>query len=493
MTGEWESVTTAVDAFHANASLYALEVPNARYVLFRIDGVIVEISRALFDFFATYGDLPVADRVAKLEAQYGAETAEDAVGAVVELLRQHFLVNEPQPLRNPNPRTAQPGGILIMMTQTCNLACTYCYAGGGTYGGTTKLMTETGALRAIDLMLKRAPDRKEFTVTFFGGEPLLNFRLLLRIVEHCERIGREKRVKFRFSMTTNGTIVTDEIIDFLKRRKFDLMVSFDGEGGAANRPFVDGSSSHEQVTRNLQRLAAAGVRFQIRATITREMVKRETIAELTSFGRKIGREVIMSPASATKNEKLPDTSGLALTEVESERLMELYRETTQCNVDAASGGEVDQLMFDPNKRMVQALMRGTARGMGKCGACLSMAAASTDGDLYPCHRFVGMKEYAIGSLANGVDEERVESFFARAEAANKPNCEACFARQICGGFCFYTLADGNGAFVPPSKRDCDRFRESVGYSISTVLRLRDLPPEQTGRYMGTSVAPAAVG
>jgi uncharacterized protein len=330
-------------------------------------------------------------------------------------------------------------------------------------------------------MLQRAPRRREFTVTFFGGEPLLNFRLVQRVVEHCDRLSIEKNVKFKFSMTTNGTIVTDEIIAFLKQRNFALMISFDGEGGKANRPFLNGDSSYEQVSGNLHRLAAAGIHFQIRATITRSMVTRETISELTSFGRAINREVIMSPASATMNENLPDTSDLALTEVESERLMELYRETTDCNLNAASDG-TEQAAFDPNRRMVQALMRGNARGLGKCGACLSMAAASTDGNLYPCHRFVGMKEYAIGSLNNGVDEERVESFFRRAEAANKPNCDVCFARQICGGFCFYTMADGAGDFVPPNVRDCDRFRASVRHSVGVVLRLQGLSANVARRY-----------
>lgn len=481
MTSNWDELITAMEAFRGNDSLYAMEVPNDRYVLFRVDGVIVEISKVLFALLRADVDVPLATVVEELAIEFGAESTNDAVEAAGELLRQQLLTIKPQPLRNPDPLTAEPGGILIMMTQTCNLACTYCYAGGGTYGGSTKLMTEDGALRAIELMLERAPNRKDFTVTFFGGEPLLNFRLLRRICDHCDQIAKARNVKFRFSMTTNGTIVTDEIITFLKSRRFDLMISFDGEAGKVNRPFVDGSSSHEQVTSNLKRLAREGVRFQIRATITREMVQRETIAQLVNFGKEIRREVIMSPASATKNDLLPYSSDLALTEQESDLLMEFYRETTECNVASSSDGRIGATTFDPNKRMVQALMRGEARGMGKCGACLSMAAASTDGNLYPCHRFVGMKDYVVGDLKDGVDPAKVESFFTRAEAANKPNCEVCFARQICGGFCFYTLADGTGDFAPPNVRDCDRFRESVRYSIGTVLRLGDKPATTAGR------------
>lgn len=481
-----EHVEAAAEAFRSNSSLYALEVPQQRHVLFRVDGVIVEISRVLFEFFSVHGELPVTERIALLEAEHGHDTTHDALGAAVELLRHQFLVGEPQPLTNPDPRKSQPGGILIMITQTCNLACTYCYAGGGTYGGSTKFMSEPSALRAIELMLERAPGRKEFTVTFFGGEPLLNFRLVKRVVEHCEKLQEERAVKFKFSMTTNGTIITEEIIEFLKGRDFDVMISFDGEGGAANRPFAAGGSSYEQVSKNLRRLAASGVRFQMRATITRQMVTRETISELAAFGRDIGREVIMSPASATKNEKLQDTSALALTEDESERLMQLYRETTDCNLNASSSEKQAPPAFDPNRRMVQALMRGKARGMGKCGACLSMAAASTDGKFYPCHRFVGMDGYAIGNLTDGIDEDQVQSFFQRAEAANKPNCDVCFARQLCGGFCFYNMADGQGDFVAPDRRECDRFRDNVRYSIATVLRLQqhsDAPAStpQSGR------------
>lgn len=469
----------AIESITANKSLYLLEIPPTFKVLFRVDGLVVQLSPIAFALLQASPQVLDA-RLDHSASEHGACTTEDAI---VEIAGSPIVQHEPPPLGRPDPQKAQPSGILIMVTQTCNLACAYCYAGGGTYGGSTKLMPEAEALAAIDLMLRRAPEQKSFTVTLFGGEPLLNFPLVQRIVAYCERIREERAVDFRFSMTTNGTVVTDEIVDFLKAHRFTLMVSFAGPGQDRSRPFAGGDGSDSVVRRNLHRLAASGVPFQLRATVTRELAHRETVDDLVQIGRSLGNKRVMtSSVSTTKNSVFPANEELTLGPDEVARLKEIYRDVSEEHLAAAKNGKTEKVVFDPSLHLVRALAEGKAAGLGRCGAGLGMAAASTDGKIYPCHRFVGMKDYVIGTIASGVDAEKVQAFFATADAANNAKCEVCFARQICGGFCFYNIADGAGGFQPPDERECDGFRDSVKHAISILLRLQDLPPEQARRY-----------
>lgn len=475
------SLQRACEVILANKSLYLLEISSEAKVLFRVDGLIIQVSDVVFDLLQA--EPCFEHRLRRALLSYGSEAVEEAIDAIIEASLSPVVRAEPEPLERPNVASSQPAGILIMVTQTCNLACSYCYAGGGTYGGKTKLMAEEDALKAIDVMLQRAPQRREFTVTFFGGEPLLNFPLVRRIVSYCKDLSAGRGMRFHFSMTTNCTIVSDEIVEFLKTNQFTLMVSFDGLGQEAHRPFADGSSSAHLVRENLRRLAARGVPFQIRATITRDLAKKETVNELVQIGKSLGnRRVMISTASATRNSIFPANEELTLGKEEASRLREICRSVTEQNIEAARQGSTEKTVFDPTLYLVRALADGKAAGLGRCGAGLAMAAASTDGNIYPCHRFVGMKDYIIGTIDAGVDPEAVQSFFREADEVNKEKCDVCFARQICGGFCFYNISDGKGGFVPPDERECESFRESVKYAISTLLRLRESPHEEARQY-----------
>lgn len=263
-------------------------------------------------------------------------------------------------------------------------------------------------------------------------------------------------------MTTNGSIVTDEIIEFIKGHRFSLMISFDGLGQEEYRPMSNGGSSDGLVRSNLRRLADAGIPFQLRATITRKFASRENVNELVQIGRSLGnKRVMVSSASSVKNDVFPNQEELAVTDKEREHLKSIYRDITEEGIQDAANGKTEKAVLDPNFHIIRSLVEGKAVGLGRCGAGLGMSAASTDGKIYPCHRFVGMKDYVIGTIADGIDEETVREFFSDADAANHENCSVCLARQICGGFCFYNISDSKGGFEAPPIEECDAMRENV--------------------------------
>jgi uncharacterized protein len=159
------------------------------------------------------------------------------------------------------------------------------------------------------------------------------------------------------------------------------------------------------------------------------------------------------------------------------RLSGIYEDLSRENLEGSLNDPSRTVVFDPHHHLVKALAQGTAVGMGRCGAGLGMAAVGTDGQIYPCHRFVGMAPYRIGSVETGVEPDRVDAFFDNAKRASEGKCGECWVRLLCTGGCFYYNADGQGGFVPPEDHVCDSFRGSVEFAVGQMLTMANLPPD----------------
>lgn len=470
-----------------SASLHFFEAEGEK-VLFRIDGLILTLSDAAFELLEVQRGKPVEKRLTEVSSKFGEAALASALRSLESIAAEGILTDEIEELATPEVEASEPGGILLMLTQTCNLACSYCYAGGGTYGSRTKFLPQDQAESAIDLMLERAQNRKSFTVTFFGGEPLLNFPLLRQVVAYCSYRANELGVSFSFSITTNATAVTDEVVEFFKENRFTVMVSYDGvDAQRKNRPFNGGKESDPIVRENIRRMVEAGIPIQIRATLVRDMVHKEGVSDLLQIGTSLGvKKITLSPVSTTKNSLFPANEDLTLEVEDHRRLQSIYREASEENLARACEGIEEPVRFDPHLHLTRALAKGEAVGMGRCGACFGMSAVSTEGKIYPCHRFVGMDEYAIGSLDSGFSTQKVKDFFESAYEAGKEKCSPCWVRLMCTGGCYYHNADGRGGFLPPEDSACDDYREMVKYSILQLLRLRSLPSSSAARFMSNT-------
>lgn len=473
----------SVEALQADDRLYPLHF-GERYLLFRIDGYINRISRNLYNLLHGYAHLELEERLSQIQAEAGAADVADLLDEVAVLARLSIDPNVPEfiPLETVGRKSL--GGILIMITKTCNLACLYCYAGGGSYGQSTKFQSTENALTAIDHLIARSGVRKKLRVTFFGGEPLMNVPLIEAIVDYCAKRGAETGKTFDYSITTNGVLVTPEVAELLRRHRFTVMVSFDGVKSYHDkyRPTVDGGESFEAVKHGVRTLIDAGVPVQLRATVVREMVSREFVAEAVAQAVEVGVERInLTSVDCLRSEN----DDMELRRPEYEVLQQVYRSITEDNI--AKAGESDEpVRFDPHGPLIKALAHGKAVGLGRCGACNAMSAMSTDGRIYPCHRFVGMDKYQIGHVdTGGPDPEKVEEFFAKATEATYPKCRKCIARLVCGGHCFYTVADTKGGFRPPSDGECELIRAGLLSSIKYLLQLEELPREQAAAYLSS--------
>ena len=400
------------------------------------------------------------DVEAGLFGQFHDAWAEGHADAFDALLQQSGLGGPPliddTPLAPPTTYA-----LSLAVAQKCNLGCTYCYAQQGEFGGAAKNMALADAERAVDLLVDGAPPGARLNLAFLGGEPLVNRPVVQaatrRAVERAERRG----VAITFSITTNGTLLTEADADFFETHGFAVTVSLDGPRAAhdALRPYKNGRGSFDTVMRRLEPLLLRQRRMQVSARVTvtpSNLELRRTLDEFIGAGF---HNVGFSPMLAA-----PNGTG----EMQADDLEIMLGEMIDCG--QAYERHVLAGRRYPFANMMNAmreLQRGTHRPY-PCGAGAGYLGVSADGDLAACHRFVGDEEGAMGSLAAGIDRERQADWLAKRHVHRQEPCRSCWARYLCGGGCHHEV-------IRRGRPACDYIRGWLHYCLGAYLRLSAAP------------------
>jgi len=400
------------------------------------------------------------DVEAALFGQFQDAWAEGHADAFDALLQQSGLGGPPliddTPLAPPTTHA-----LSLAVAQKCNLGCTYCYAQQGEFGGAAKNMALADAERAVDLLVDGAPPGARLNLAFLGGEPLVNRPVVQaatrRAVERAERRG----VAITFSITTNGTLLTEADADFFETHGFAVTVSLDGPRAAhdALRPYKNGRGSFDTVMRRLEPLLLRQRRMQVSARVTvtpSNLELRRTLDEFICAGF---HNVGFSPMLAA-----PNGTG----EMQADDLEIMLGEMIDCG--QAYERHVLAGRRYPFANMMNAmreLQRGTHRPY-PCGAGAGYLGVSADGDLAACHRFVGDEEGAMGSLAAGIDRERQADWLAKRHVHRQEPCRSCWARYLCGGGCHHEV-------IRRGRPACDYIRGWLHYCLGAYLRLSAAP------------------
>ena len=351
------------------------------------------------------------------------------------------------------PRGFAVTSLALFLTQTCNLRCVYCYGEGGEYGE-RGVMSEATALAAVDWLLASAGEEKTVHVSFFGGEPLLNFPLLQRVVAYAREQAAVCGKEVKFGMTTNASLLTDEIIAYLAEEKIDPLVSFDGppEVHDRQRPFRNGRGSYTRVHANVQKLRAALPRLTGRATVC---AGSDPFAVRRGMDEAGFATCLLTPASPVV---LHETGAAQADSEATERrreaaqLMLAYRRVETAELFAAvRARRLDVKTALGVLALLAALAAGRKRHAG-CGLGRGMCAVAVDGSVYPCHRFVGLEETRLGHLCDYRAGEIND--YHRAVVENLPACRSCWARYFCGGGCFYDNLARSGDMHRPDPLFC---------------------------------------
>lgn len=352
-------------------------------------------------------------------------------------------------------------GMSLLVSGKCNLACAYCFnEGGATTGSGEAWMPRDVAFRAVDFLA--AHSTGDVGIDFFGGEPLLAPGLIREVCEHARGTGRN----FLFSMITNGTVLNDGVLDLLASHPFHVVVSYDGELQDLLRPSRSGQSTRETVRANVRRLATVLPRdeLSIRCVFTRQT--REVDA-LIREARELGVRVLFGPVT------LPDSDPLAVGPDELRRLLDvqeaiLTRAVMEGDLDTLTGvGAISNTVL----RAMTGLPRFFSCGIGK-----DILGVSMSGAFYPCHRFIGLDAFRMGSLDEGLDLA-AWSRFRDHHVENRTECRRCWARYFCGGHCAHDAWICGGDFWGTAPERCDFTRLEIELGLKLFVLAMEVRPE----------------
>lgn len=393
---------------------------------------------------------------ADLFAEYEAALTGLDAGKVASLLARAGL--DGAPLIDDVPLAPPPiHALSLAVAQKCNLGCTYCYAEQGGFGGAPKNMPQATALQAVEQLIGNAAPGAKLNLSFLGGEPLVNRPVLQAATRHATDLARQRGTPITFSITTNGTLVTEADADFFEEHGFAVTISLDGIGAAhdAQRPFRDGRGSFDRIMRRIAPLLARQRRMQVSARVTVTPRNLDLRATLDAFIQAGFHSVGFSPMLAS-----PSGHG----EMQSEDLALMLDQMIDC------GREFERRTL-ARKRYPFANMLNAMREIGRgthrpypCGAGAGYLGVSATGDLAACHRFVDDDEGAMGSLAKGVDITRQAAWLADRHVHRQEPCNGCWARYLCGGGCHHEV-------TKRGRPACDYIRGWLHYCLEAYLRL----------------------
>ena len=345
----------------------------------------------------------------------------------------------------------------LHVAHDCNMICTYCFGEQGSFAGSKCLMSAEVGKKAIDYLLRNSGTRRNLEIDFFGGEPLMNFGVVKELVAY----GRQEEQKYgkniRFTITTNGLLLDSEKTQFINQEMDNVILSIDGrpEINDKMRKTVNGKPTYEKIIGNyLEFTRKREGLYYVRGTFTRNNLDfARDVEHLTSLGF---RNVSVEPVVTDLGQEY------ALQEEDRDRIFEEYDRLTELYLEKARKGEdFDFFHFNVDLEQGPCLLKR----LSGCGAGTEYLAVSPEGDLYPCHQFVGNKDYRIGNLSDDLIENNQRETFLKANIYEKEDCRNCWARFYCSGGCHANAVNMNGDIMTPYYLGCEMERKRVECAI----------------------------
>ena len=355
----------------------------------------------------------------------------------------------------------------LHVAHTCNLNCSYCFASQGKYHGERALMSLEVGKRALDFLIENSGARRNLEVDFFGGEPLMNWDVVKQLVAYARQREKECGKNFRFTLTTNGMLIDDDVIDFANREMNNVVLSLDGRKEIHDRLRVDyaGNGSYDRIVPKFQEFVRrrGDKEYYMRGTFTHanpDFTKDVFHMADLGFDRLSMEPVVCAPDDAA-----------ALTDEDIQVVLKEYEKLAVEMIERKKAGKpfvFYHYMLD--------LTGGPCiyKRLSGCGSGTEYVAVTPWGDLYPCHQFVGEEAYKLGDIWQGVTNEAVREEFRGCNAYSRPECRDCWARLYCSGGCAANAYHATGSIGGVYKQGCELFKKRIECAIMLQIALGEL-------------------
>ena len=419
-----------------------------------------------YDVISMFESHTKEETVNELSGKYSKEVTKDEIAEcwdqVDELKKAGMLFSEDsfEPLQDELKRRSEGivKALCLHVAHSCNLNCEYCFASQGRYSGERALMNFDTGKRALDFLIEHSGTRRNLEVDFFGGEPLMNWQVVKDLVKYARSVEKQHSKNFRFTLTTNGMLIDDDVIEFSNREMSNVVLSLDGRREIHDRYRVDyeGRGSWDRIVPKFQEFVKrrGDKNYYIRGTFTHanpDFLKDiETMLDLGFT------ELSMEPVVAAED----DPS--ALTEEDISVVKEQYEQLALLMLDR----EKESRPFTFYHYMID-LKDGPCvyKRISGCGSGTEYMAVTPYGDLYPCHQFVGDEKFRLGDVWNGVNNVEMTDEFRACNVYSRQECRECWARLYCSGGCAANAYHASGSVNGIYEKGCELFKKRMECAI----------------------------
>ncbi len=352
--------------------------------------------------------------------------------------------------------------LCLHISHTCNLNCSYCFASQGKYHGERAVMSFEVGKQALDFLVENSGTRRNLEVDFFGGEPLMNFQVVKDLVAYARSIEKEKGKNFRFTLTTNGLLIDDDVIDFANKEMSNVVLSLDGRKEIHDRFRVDyaGNGSWDRIVPKFQKLVEArgGKNYYMRGTFTH--ANPDFLVDIQQMLDLGFTELSMEPVVCAAG----DPSELTAEDLPI--ILDQYEKLAELMLQKDKEGKP----FTFYHYMID-LTGGPCiyKRISGCGSGTEYMAVTPWGDLYPCHQFVGEEDFKLGDVWNGINKPEIQEDFMGCNVYARPECKDCWARLYCSGGCAANAYHSTGSIKGVYKYGCDLFRKRIECALMVSI------------------------
>ncbi len=431
------------------------------FVLDVFSGAIHVVDDVAYDIIGMYGDSGIAEKITAEYPDVTEQDVADCLDDIEQLKKEGKLFTEDEYADKAfeyKNRSNVVKALCLHVAHTCNLSCSYCFAGQGNFCGERALMSFEVGKQALDFLIANSGTRKNLEVDFFGGEPLMNWDVVKRLVAYAREQEKLHDKNFRFTLTTNGVLIDDDVIEFANREMHNVVLSLDGRKEVHDRFRVThtGEGSYDLILPKFKKLvdSRGGKGYYMRGTFTHHNTDfTNDILHMADLGF---TELSMEPVVCS-----PDSPS-ALTKEDMPILFEQYELLAKEMLkreDEGRGFTFYHYMID--------FAHGPCiyKRISGCGSGTEYMAVTPWGELFPCHQFVGDPAYSMGNVFDGVTNTALREEFRKCNVYSRPECADCWAKLYCSGGCAGNAYHASGTINGVYEYGCELFKKRIECAI----------------------------